>query len=148
MIGYKKSEAELKAECSVQEIAEAQNYLCGYRLCVEMLHLRRYERKRAASFDGPEDCQELLGGSEALWKLRMRQIHTLISNMKNGREKLILYYRYVRGESIESASNLIGISRRTAYRMHQRGLMIVALMRRAQKASEAKLENLFSPTHE
>lgn len=105
-----------------EAIQRAKNFLCGYQLCLDMLELRRYERKRANAFREVCDCEDVLMGNEAFWRARMLEVGALISGMKNGREKLILYYHYVRGESIECAANLLGISRRTAYRLHQKGL--------------------------
>ena len=40
----------------------ARNYLCGYQLCLDMLKLRKYERKRAAKFDELCDCEDILAG--------------------------------------------------------------------------------------
>ena len=93
-----------------------------------MLDLRRYERKRAHVFRDVCDCEDILSGSEAYWRARMYDVGDLINNMKNGREKLVLYYHYVRGESIEQVANLLGVSRRTGYRLHQKGLLAASFL--------------------
>ena len=111
----------IKAEENRME--STRNFLCGYQLCVDMLDLRKYERKRAHMFDDACDCEDILAGNEAYWRARMYEISTLINSMKNGREKLILYYRYVRGESVEHIANSLGVSRRTGYRMHKKALL-------------------------
>ena len=111
-----------------ERIEYTRNFLCGYQLCADMLNLRRYERKRAKAFSDDCDCDDILLGSEAFWRARMYEVSTLISSMKNGREKLILYYHYVRGESIEHAANILGISRRTGYRLHQKGLLLASFL--------------------
>ena len=111
-----------------ERIERTRNFLCGYQLCLDMLNLRRYERKRAKSFSDDCDCDDILLGNEAFWRARMYEVSTLISSMKNGREKLILYYHYVRGESIEHAANILGISRRTGYRLHQKGLLLASFL--------------------
>ena len=144
MANYKNSTPSLELTCTEEEIRETQNYLCSYRLCVEMLHLRRYERKRAKKLCPDDiDCEDILTGSETFWKMRMRDIYVLINSMKNGREKLILYYYYIRGESIERAANLIGFSRRTGYRMLHRGILMVAIRRRKRKSFESKIKDFF-----
>ena len=107
-----------------QMAEEARNFLCGYQLCLDMLKLRKYERKRAKAFEEACECADILSGDEAYWKARIYEVATLLGNMKNSREKMVLYYRYVRGESLESAARLMGISRRTAYRLWHRGLFI------------------------
>ena len=48
--------------------------------------------------------------------------------MKNGREKMLLYYRYVKGESVERAAGLLGLSRRTAYRLWNKALFSAGLL--------------------
>ena len=88
----------------------ARNYLCGYQLCLDMLKLRKYERKRAAKFDELCDCEDILVGDEAYWKARIYEIAAFLGKMKNGREKMLLYYRYVKGESVEHAASLLGPS--------------------------------------
>ncbi len=109
-------------------VERARNFLCGYQLCLDMLNLRQYERKRASVFSETCDCEDILAGSEAYWKARMYEVSTLLGAMKNGREKLMLYYHYVRGESIEHTANLLGVSRRTGYRLHQKGLLSASFL--------------------
>ena len=107
----------------------AQSTRCpSDQLCLDMLKLRKYERKRAAKFDELCDCEDILAGDEAYWKARIFEIATFLGKMKNGREKMLLYYRYVKGESIERAAGLLGISRRTAYRLWNRALLSAGLL--------------------
>jgi len=120
---------ETQADNSVRDgIEEVRDFLCGYQLCLEMLNLKRYERKRAATFSDPCDCTDILAGNEAFWRARMFEIGSLISSMKNGREKVILYCHYIKGESIEHAADILGVSRRTGYRIHQRGLLMASFL--------------------
>ena len=102
-----------------------REYLCGYQLCLDMLNLRRYERRRKKPFGEEFSGEDILQGNEAFWRARLFEIEHLIASLRNGREKLILYYHYIRGESIERASDLLCISRRTGYRVHRRGLLTV-----------------------
>ena len=106
-------------------IEAAKDYLCGYQLCLDMLNLRKYERKRAYRFPDECSCEDVLQGNEAFWKARMYEVEHLIASLRNGREKFILYYHYIKGESIEHSADLLGISRRTGYRMHRKGLLVV-----------------------
>ncbi len=110
------------------QVEGVRNFLCGYRLCVDMLNLRRYERRNRHPFDEACDCDDLLCGSESYWRARLYEVGLLIDSMPNGREKTVLYYRYIRGESIERAANLMGVSRRTGYRLHLRGLIVADLI--------------------
>lgn len=111
-----------------ERIEQTRDFLQGYRLCLDMLNLRQYERKRARMADEEFLCEDILAGDEAYWRARMHQVGLLLENMKNGREKLILYYRYVRGESIERIADRLDVSRRTGYRLHQRGLLSASFL--------------------
>ena len=109
------------------EIEEVRSFLCGYRMCADILRLRRYERRRGG-YDEEFACADILAGNEAYWRARMSEVSALIGGMRNGREKLILYYHYIRGESIEHAADLLGFSRRTGYRVHQRALLQISFL--------------------
>ena len=118
----------LQEEKNKNRAEAARDYLCGYRLCMDMLHLKRYERKRAKPFEELCRCEDVLMGNELLWQARMLEIESLIASLRNGREKLILYYHYIQGESIERAADLLGVSRRTGYRAHQKGLLMASFL--------------------
>ncbi len=121
-----------------ERVEAVKDYLCGYQLCVDMLQLRSYERKRAKKFDEDFQCADLLDGGEALWRMRMFEIQALVDSMKNCREKIILYYHYIRGESIEHAADMLGVSRRTGYRLHQKGLLIISFLYQKKKKVAGK----------
>ena len=122
-------------------IARARNFLCSYQLSADMLHLKRYERKRAYRFDEEFDCEDVLAGNEAFWRARMYAVGSLIEKMKNGREKLMIYYHYVRGESIEHTANLLDVSRRTGYRLHERGLRSASFLYERMKKEDPLLRD-------
>jgi len=111
-----------------ERIEAVRDFLCGYRMCEDMLRLRRYERKRASSPYEEFDCEDILAGNESYWRARMYAVKELIDRMKNGREKMMLYYHYLRGESIERAADLLDVSRRTGYRIHQKGLVAASFL--------------------
>ena len=118
-------------------VEQTREFLCSYQACLDMLNLRRYERRRARGFGEEFDCSDILMGNEAYWRARMYEVESLIGNLKNGREKLVLYYHYMRGESIERAADLLGVSRRTGYRIHKRALWIASVFYRKQKREAA-----------
>ena len=126
-------------ESEMARIARVKNFLCGYQTCVDMLNLRKHERKRADRFKEVFDGEELLMGNETLWRARMHEIGSLIDSMRNSREKVILYYHYIRGESIEHASDILGVSRRTGYRLHDKGLFMASFLYERMKKTEGAL---------
>lgn len=131
----------MEKEMIEERVRRVRNYLCGYRFCVDMLHLRGYERKRQKVLSDVCEDAELIAGDEMVWRSRMYEVQALIESMKNGKAKLILYYRYIRGESIEFAANMIGISRRTGYRWHDKGLLQAAeIFEKREKTEGSFLE--------
>lgn len=110
------------------QIERVKDFLRSYRMCAQMLSLRRYERRKRDSLEEYEWEADLLGGGEAYWRARMLEVRSLIESMRNGREKLMLYYHYIRGESIEHAADLLGFSRRTGYRVHSRALFAISFL--------------------
>ena len=116
-------------------ILEARDFLRDYQIGLRFLQLRHFERRRNPEEQFPTG-DEFLRGNEAFWRARMQAVCSLIGAMKNGREKLILYYHYVQGESLERASDRIGFSRRTGYRLHQKGLLIVSFLLENRKKRE------------
>ena len=125
-----------RGQADLEQIEAVRNFLCGYQLCADMLHLRRYERRRARVFCDECDCDDLLRGSEAFWRARMFAVGSLINSMENGRQKLMLYYHYIHGESIEHIADMLGVSRRTGYRIHQRALCSATVLFEQQKECE------------
>ena len=130
-------------EMTVKE--RARNYLCGYQLCLDMLKLRKYERRRAARFDELCECEDILAGDESYWKARIFEIAAFLGRMKNGREKMLLYYRYVKGESIERAAGLMGLSRRTAYRLWHKALLSAGLLLEKTNKQYMPSQNVTEP---
>ena len=105
--------------------AAARDFLAGYQLCLDLLKLKKYERRRSELFDEPCRCEDVLAGNELFWRARMEAVCQAIASLRNGRENLVLYHRYIRGESVEHAAGILGISRRTAYRAFKRGLSVI-----------------------
>ena len=129
-----------KKSAQDQLIEATRNFLCSYQVSLDMLNLRKTERKRARVFDDPFECGDVLAGGEAFWKARMYEVRSLLASMRNGREKVILYYHYIRGMSIEHAADMMGISRRTGYRLHQKGLLIVSFLYHNKRKNDEKSE--------
>lgn len=118
---------------SEEEIEEVRSFLCSYQLCADMLGLRQFERRRRRRDEEEMDFDDLLAGDEAFWRARMLAVRSFVSEMRNGREKLMIYYYFLQGERIEHASETLNVSRRTGYRMLQRGLCSAALLYQKKK---------------
>ena len=125
-----KSEQAFATEKKESEIREVKTFLCSYQYCLDILQLRKYERRRARRMEIPEEVEfdNLIVGSELFWRARLHEIEAFVNALPSGRERLLLYYHYIRGESIEHVANILGVSRRTAYRTHTKALIRAAAL--------------------
>lgn len=53
-------------------------------------------------------------------------VYRSIVDMPPSKEKLLLYYHYVRGQTLESCAEQLGVSRRTVFRLKQSALELYA----------------------
>ena len=100
------------------EQRETENYLKGYQLNRKLLRLERYEKEYLSSDDS--DIEAF--GEAPLARARMFEIRHFVMKMENSEEKLLLYYRYIKGQTMERCAELLGVSRSTAFRMKIRAL--------------------------
>ena len=52
----------------------------------------------------------------------LASIKNFVLSLPDSKEKLLLYYRYIRGMSMERTAELLGVSTRSAYRVRARAL--------------------------
>ena len=107
------------------EQRETENYLKGYQLNRKLLRLERYEKEYLSSDDS--DIEAF--GEAPLARARMFEIRHFVMKMENSEEKLLLYYRYIKGQTMERCAELLGVSRSTAFRMKIRALEKAAKQR-------------------
>ena len=101
----------------------ADSYLRGYRTNQKLLRLARYEEEYFGGKDIAFGEGEM--PSEApLARAKMYEIRHFILSLENSDEKLLLYYHYVKGESVERCGELLGVCARTAFRLKSKALDI------------------------
>ena len=104
------------------DTAEVLNYLESYRLYSRMLAGNRYARTYLGGLpDGEKDACD-----DPFLKAKMLAVRRFIMELPNCREKMLLYYRYLHGQSVEKCAELLGVSRRTAYRIAADALVLAA----------------------
>lgn len=107
---------------SAEELDAMASYLKGYGFQRKMLRLARYER----AYFGVRENQEDIPGEVPLARARMFEIRHFIMSLPNGDEKLLLYYHYIQGDSVERCAELLGIARASGYRLKKRALAMAA----------------------
>ena len=97
------------------------SYLEGYRLYRRMLDGNRRAR---AYFEAEEGSRSL--ADDALLKARMLAVRNFVMTLPDCREKMLLYYRYLFGHSVEKCAELMDVSRRTAFRIADEAIRFAA----------------------
>ena len=105
-----------------EERKKTENFLRGYSTNEAFVKMDRYEREYFHSEEGLVD--EMLPYGVPIAKAKMFEVRHFILQLPNSDEKLLLYYRYVKKLSVERCAELLGVSRRTAYRILDRALRL------------------------
>ncbi|MBO5938824.1 MAG: hypothetical protein J6Q82_04920 [Clostridia bacterium] len=106
-----------------------EDYLRGYDFHRKLIDMDEYERSYFYEVKkGVQGEMEI-----PLARMKLFEIRHFVMGMENSNEKLLLYYHYVKGDSIEQCAELIGISRATAFRMKKRALSLAVLHKRKMK---------------
>lgn len=109
-----------EASISAEELRQIENYLNGYMFYQKFLRMDVYEKE----FLQIEEWKREINGEIGIARARMFEIRHFIMEMKNSDEKLLLYYHYVKGQTVERCAELLGISRASAFRMRKRALVL------------------------
>ena len=118
-------EAMTESPISKEEVRKIDDYLKAYQLNRRLLRLDRYERE----YLGYRETVDEVMGDGALARAKMYEIRHFIMEMANSDEKLLLYYHYIRGESVEKCGELLGISRASAFRLKKKALELASIKR-------------------
>ena len=111
-------EKNVKEEISKEEIKKAEEFLKGYKLNRNLFRLDTYERKRGEVSEWDAESPDEL----YLARAKMFEIRHAIMELPNCDEKLMLYFHYIKGETIEKCAEMLGLSRSSAFRMRKRAL--------------------------
>lgn len=105
-------------EITEEQIREVENYLKSYKFCRRLIMLNNYEKKY---FDTLEWEGEI-PAEFSLAHAKMFEVRHFIVGMENSNEKLLLYYHYIHGDTVDQCAELMGISRSSAFRLKKKAL--------------------------
>lgn len=123
-----------------QQYSEVENYLRTFGFYKKLLKMDKYEQEY---FDGgrlPEVKTWERSNDITLAYAKMFEVRHFINCMQNCDEKLLLYYHYIRCDSVDRCAELIGISRSSAFRLKKRALVLAADYYAQKKRQEKKQE--------
>ena len=106
-----------------EEKRKIQSFLRGYGTNARFLTLDKYEKTYFGGGKYHLDAENA-PLDIPLARARMFEVRHFILDLDNSDEKLFLYFRYVKGETMDRCAELLGVSRRTAYRLHERALKL------------------------
>lgn len=108
-----------------EALGRVKAFLESYRVACAMIRLS--DRDREAARDAGElSFYGEVGGDREFWIRRMQHIRSFIDSLGHTSAKLLLYYHYVRGETVERAAESLFVSRRGAFRLKKRALALAA----------------------
>lgn len=115
------------ADCPIsqEEINKVNIFLKGYGIYRSFLRMDRYEK----DFFEYDSTLDEIGGDLSMARARMFEVRHFILSLDNCDEKLLLYFHFVRGESVERCGELLGISRTSAFRLKKKALALAARRR-------------------
>lgn len=119
---------------TTEQIKITENFLLGYKQNKLMLRIEQYGAMKYNGYGGhsqyedydteedendPSVASGLIGA-----RLEMHKVRHFIINLPSCEEKLLLYFHYVKGETVEACAELIGVSRRSAFRLRHKALAL------------------------
>ena len=107
-------------QLSKEQRLQIENYLKTYSINLKLLRLDKYHRE---FFGGDTDAADMLN-EVPLARAKMFDVRHFILELDNSDEKLFLYYHYVKCESVARCAELLGISRRSGFRLKERSLAL------------------------
>ncbi len=114
---------QVSQESNEEKINKVKNYLEAYQLNLKMMRMNKYEREFLLDRFSEEDTTL---GEDVFLQARMLEIRRFVMSLDNSDAKLILYYHYIRGESVEHCAELMHLSRRTGFRLKKKALELAA----------------------
>ena len=124
-------------------IEKAENYLKEYSVMRRLDEMQKYRLDYFGKSKNEIDIEGKmwdLPGSDAHIRMKMFEVRRFILSLGSCNEKVFLFYHYVHGETVARCGELMGISRRSAFRLKKRALAFAA--RKLEKYLENKQKGI------
>ena len=109
-----------------KSIREVKRFLESYQINKRMLKMMQYEKLFFSDESDNESLLPIPGGDEVLVKSKMMETRRFISNLEDGNCKLLLFYHYIKGFSVEKCAEMMNIGRTSGFRLRRRALSLAA----------------------
>lgn len=127
------SSLRFSSDISAEEIEAAQDYLRSYRYGCRMLACADYARSYFLHDIDIFD-REQAKCDEALLRARMFGVRSFINELRcDQNSRMLLYWHYIRGESVARCADILGVSRASAFRVRRRALEAAARALRSKQ---------------
>lgn len=132
--------AKRKEDVEAALMAQAKIFLEDYHASVHMLRLCREDARERKRLSRECHLDEVfygeIGGNEAFWLERMRTVRGFIEDLPDPSCKMLLFYHYIRGLTVERAAEELDISRRSAFRLKKKALLLAGRLLAKTKAEQ------------
>lgn len=109
-----------------EKTKDIKNYLESYSVNRRMLQIINYEKEYFGSKSEKGEYLMAPAGDEVFLKAKMFEVRRFVMSIEDNNCKLFLFYHYIKGESVVHCSELLGISRTSAFRLKNRALELAA----------------------
>ena len=116
-----------KLSLTKEQKKQVESYMKTYKINKKLLRMEKYHK----AYMGGDNTEHMAEAEKEMLnetpfaRARMFDVRHFILSLDNSDEKLLLYYHYIKGESVERCAELLGVSRRSAFRMKNRALAMV-----------------------
>lgn len=132
--------AKKKEDVEAALMAQAKVFLEDYHASVHMLRLCREDARERERLSKECHLDEVfygeIGGNEAFWLERMRAVRKFIEDLPDPSCKMLLFYHYIRGLTVERAAEELDVSRRSAFRLKKKALLLAGRLLGKAKTEE------------
>ena len=105
-----------KQSCREQSRATINRYLRDYRRTYSLMKSTALTRKYLDDASFNDDS------AETVYRAKMFEIRAFVLSIDQTPEKMLLYYYYIKGFTLEKCAQILGISRRSVYRLKIKAL--------------------------